>query len=40
LFLLHHGQVHASTRATHSAREFTGELLLQLIPLVDRVLLE
>jgi hypothetical protein len=38
LLLLHHGQVHASTRATHSAREVAGELLLQLVPLVDRVL--
>jgi hypothetical protein len=40
LFLLHHCQVHASTRATHSAREVAGELFLQLVPLVDRVLLE
>jgi hypothetical protein len=40
LFLLHHSQVHVSTRATHSAREVAGELLLQLVPLVDRVLLE
>jgi hypothetical protein len=40
LFLLHHGQVHASTRAAHSAREVAGELLLQLVPLVDRVLLK
>jgi hypothetical protein len=40
LFLLHHCQVHASTRATHSAREVAGELLLKLVPLVDRVLLE
>jgi hypothetical protein len=38
LFLLHHGQVHASTRAAHIAREVAGELLLQLVPLVDRVL--
>jgi hypothetical protein len=40
LFLLHHSQVHASTRAAHCAREVAGELLLQLIPLVDRVLLK
>jgi hypothetical protein len=40
LFLLHHGQVHASTRASHGAREFAAELLLELVPLVDRVLLE
>jgi hypothetical protein len=40
LFLLHHCQVHASTRATHSAREIAGELFLELVPLVDRVLLE
>jgi hypothetical protein len=38
LFLLHHSQVHASTRSAHSAREVAGELLLQLVPLVDRVL--
>jgi hypothetical protein len=40
LFLLHHGQVHASTRAAHCAREVAGELLLQLVPLVDRVLVQ
>jgi hypothetical protein len=40
LFLLHHWQVHASTRATHSARKVAGELFLKLVPLVDRVLLE
>jgi hypothetical protein len=40
LFLLHHCQVHASTRATHRAREVAGELFLKLVPLVDRVLLE
>jgi hypothetical protein len=40
LFLLHHSQVHASTRASHGAREVAGELLLELVPLVDRVLLE
>jgi hypothetical protein len=40
LFLLHHSQVHASTRATHGAREVAGELLLQLVPLVDRVLVQ
>jgi hypothetical protein len=34
LFLLHHSQVHASTRATHSAREVAGELFLKLVPLV------
>jgi hypothetical protein len=39
LFLLHHCQVHMSTRATHSAREVAGELVLELVPLVDRVLL-
>jgi hypothetical protein len=40
MFLLHHCQVHASTRAAHSAREVAGELFLELVPLVDRVLLE
>jgi hypothetical protein len=40
LFLLHHSQVHASTRVSHGAREVVGELLLELVPLVDRVLLE
>jgi hypothetical protein len=40
LFLLHHGQVHAGTRAAHCAREVAGELLLQLVPLADRVLLK
>jgi hypothetical protein len=40
LFLLHHSQVHASTRAAHGAREVAGELLLQLVPLVDRVLVQ
>jgi hypothetical protein len=40
LFLLHHSQVHASTRAAHGTREVAGELLLQLVPLVDRVLFE
>jgi hypothetical protein len=40
LFLLHHSQIHASTRAAHSAREVAGEILLQLVPLVDRVLLK
>jgi hypothetical protein len=35
LFLIHHCQVHASTRATHSAREVAGELFLELVPLVD-----
>jgi hypothetical protein len=40
LFLLYHGQVHASTRAVHGACEVAGELLLQLVPLVDRVLFE
>jgi hypothetical protein len=40
LFLLHHSQVHASTRAAHNAREVAGELLLQLVPLVDRVLVQ
>jgi hypothetical protein len=40
LFLLHHGQVHASTRAAYSSREVASELFLQLVPLVDRVLFE
>jgi hypothetical protein len=40
LFLLHHSQVHASTRSAHSAREVAGELLLQLVPLLDRVLVQ
>jgi hypothetical protein len=40
LFLLHHCQVHASTRATHSACEFVGELILELVPPVDQVLHE
>jgi hypothetical protein len=40
LFLLHHCQVHASTRAAHSAREVAGELILELVLLVDRVLLK
>jgi hypothetical protein len=40
LFLLHYGKVHASTRATNGAREVAGELLLQLVPLVDRVLVQ
>jgi hypothetical protein len=40
LFLLHHSQVHASTWAAHRAREVAAELLLQLVPLVDRVLLK
>jgi hypothetical protein len=35
LFLLHHGQVHASTRASHGACEVAGELLFELVPLVD-----
>jgi hypothetical protein len=40
LFLLHHSHVHASTRAAHSTREVAGELLFQLVPLVDRVLFQ
>jgi hypothetical protein len=40
LFLLHHSQVHANTRAPHGAREVADELFLELVPLVDRVLLE
>jgi hypothetical protein len=40
LFLLHHCQVYASTRAAHSTREVASELFLELVPLVDRVLLE
>jgi predicted ArsR family transcriptional regulator len=40
LFLLHHCQVHASTRVAHSACEVAGELFLELVPLVHRVLLK
>jgi hypothetical protein len=40
LFLLYHSQVHASTRATHSTREVAGKMVLQLVPLVDRVLFQ
>jgi hypothetical protein len=40
LFLLHHCQVHASTRASHSAREVASELILELVQLVDQVLIE
>jgi hypothetical protein len=40
LLLLDHGQVHASTRSAHGAREVAGELLLQLVPLVDQVLVQ
>jgi hypothetical protein len=40
LFLLQRSQVHASTRAAHGAREVAGELLLQLVPLVNRVLVQ
>jgi hypothetical protein len=40
LFLLHHCKVHVSTRVAHSARAVAGELLLELVPLVDRVLLK
>jgi hypothetical protein len=39
-FLLHYGQVHASTRASHGARKVAGEVLLELVPLVNRVLLK
>jgi hypothetical protein len=39
LFLLHRCQVR-EYQATHSAREVAGELFLELVPLVDRVLLE
>jgi hypothetical protein len=38
LFLFDHFQVHVSTRAPHGAREVTGELSLELVRLVDRVL--
>jgi hypothetical protein len=38
LFLLDHSQVHASTRVAHGAHEVASELLLLLVPLVDRVL--
>jgi hypothetical protein len=40
LLLLDLRQVHASTRATHGAREVAGELRLQLVPLPDGVLVE
>jgi hypothetical protein len=40
LFLLDHGQVHASTRSAHGACEVAGELLLQLVPLVKRVFVQ
>jgi hypothetical protein len=40
LLLLDHRQIHVSTRACHGAREVAGELGLQLVPLVDRVLVE
>jgi hypothetical protein len=40
LFLLHHSLVHASTRSAHGACEVAGELLFQLVPLVDRVLVQ
>jgi hypothetical protein len=40
LFLLHHGRVHASSLASHGTHEVAGELLLELVPLIDRVLLE
>jgi hypothetical protein len=40
LLPLDHCQVHASTRASHGVREVAGELCLQLVPLVDRVLVE
>jgi hypothetical protein len=40
LFMLHHSQVHASTRAAHGAREVAGELLFQLVPLVERALVQ
>jgi hypothetical protein len=40
LLLLDHRQIHAATRAPHGAREVAGELGLQLVPLVDRVLIE
>jgi hypothetical protein len=39
LILLHHSQVHESTRASHGTREVAGELFLELVPLVNRVLL-
>jgi hypothetical protein len=40
LLLLDHCQVHASTWVSHGARKVAGELGLQLVPLVDRVLVE
>jgi hypothetical protein len=40
LFLVDHCQVHASTKAAHGACEVAGELSLELVPLVNRVLVE
>jgi hypothetical protein len=40
LFLLDHCQVHASTRTSHGAREVAGKLSLELVPLINRVLVE
>jgi hypothetical protein len=38
--LLDHRQVHASTRAPHGACEVAGEVSLEMVPLIDRVLVE
>jgi hypothetical protein len=40
LLMLDHHQNHVSTRACHGACEVASELGLQLVPLVDRVLVE
>jgi hypothetical protein len=40
LLLLDHRQVHASARVPHGTCEVAGELRLQMVPLVDRVLCE
>jgi hypothetical protein len=40
LLLLDHRQVHAGTRAPHGARKVAGELSLELVPLINRVLVE
>jgi hypothetical protein len=40
LFLLDHRQIHVSTRAPHGACEVASELSLELVPLIDRVLVE
>jgi hypothetical protein len=40
LLLLDHRQVHASARASHGTCKVVGELRLQLVPIVDRVLVK